>query len=117
MSVLPTGQPLRQVIPEYEELLRDPDAYLRHGPVVIGPRRMYGLAALFGVPALACFGWCAWRGAFDPEAVTLGVGLMLGALVWLGWSVMMRGHELTLRSDGVEVRYRDEVVWCPWRLF
>src|SRR5438067_60375 len=44
MSVLPTGRPLRQVIPEYEELLRDPAAYLRGGPVVIGPRQMYGVA-------------------------------------------------------------------------
>src|SRR4051794_25529252 len=103
MSVLPAGRPLRQVIPEYEELLRDPAAYLREGPVTIGPRRMYGLAALFAVPGLACLGYSAWQGEFDPEAISLGIGLLLGALVWLGWSVMLRGHELILRADGVEV--------------
>ena len=117
MSVLPAGRSLRQVIPDFEDLLRDPGAYLREGSVVIGPRQMYGLAALFGVVAAACFGYSVWQGEFDPEAVALGIGLALGALVWLGWSLLMRGHQLTLLPDGVEFRYRDTVVWCPWGLF
>jgi hypothetical protein len=117
MSVLPTGRPLRQVVPDFGELLHDPAAYLREGPVVIGPRQMYGLAALFGAAALGCFAYSAWQGEFDPEAVSIGIGLALGAVVWLGWSLMMRGHALTLRLDGVEFAYRDTVVWCPWALF
>src|SRR4051812_4276875 len=110
MSVLPTGRPLRQVIPDYQELLRDPAAYLREGPVVIGPRQMYRLAAVFGAAALGCFAYSVWQGEFDPEAVSIGIGLALGAMVWLGWSLMMRGHMLTLRPDGVEVAYRDTAV-------
>src|SRR5262249_20052674 len=117
MSVLPTGRPLRQVVPDFGELLHDPAAYLREGPVVIGPRQMYGLAALFGAAALGCFAYSAWQGEFDPEAVSIGIGLALGAVVWLGWSVMRRGHAVTLRLDGVEFAYRDTVVWCPWALF
>jgi hypothetical protein len=117
MSVLPAGRSARQVIPDFEELLHDPAAYLHEGPVVIGPRQMYGLGALFGVAAAACFGYSAWQGMFDPEAVSIGIGLALGAMVWLGWSLMMRGHEMTLLPDGVEIRFRDTVVWCPWSLF
>lgn len=117
MSVLPAGRPVREVVPDFEELLHDPAAYLREGPIVIGPRQMYGLAALFGVGALGCIAYSAWQGEFDPEAVSIGVGLAIGALVWLGWSLLMRGHELTLLADGVEFRFRDTVVWCPWNLF
>ncbi len=29
----------------------------------------------------------------------------------------MRGHSLVLHPDGVEVKYRDTTVWCPWALF
>jgi hypothetical protein len=117
MSVLPAGRSVQQVIPDVEELLSDPAGYLHEGPVVIGPRQMYGLAAIFGIAALGCFGYSVWQGKFDPEAVSIGIGLALGALVWLSWSLLMRGHELTLLADGVEFRYRDSVVWCPWALF
>src|SRR5260370_37691332 len=105
MSVLPAGRSVRQVIPDFEDLLRDPAAYLHEEPVVIGPRQMYGLAALFGVAAAACFGYSAWQGELDPEAVSIGVGLALGAMVWLGWSLLMRGHELMVLPDGVDVAF------------
>jgi hypothetical protein len=51
------------------------------------------------------------------ERLLLGIGFLIGAAVWLGWSLRLRGHSLLLRPDGVEVRYRDTVVWCPWALF
>jgi hypothetical protein len=117
MSVLPIGRSLRQVIPDYDELLHDPAGYLQTGSVVIGPRQMYGLAGLFGLGAAACFGYSVWQQQFDPEAVSIGIGLALGAMIWLGWSLLMRGHELTLLPEGVEIKYRDTTVWCPWRLF
>src|SRR5262245_58518953 len=47
----------------------------------------------------------------------MGVGLLLGASVWLGWSLRLRGHELVLHPEGVEVKCRDTAVWCPWALF
>jgi hypothetical protein len=117
MSVLPAGRSARQVIPDFDDLLHDPAAYLREGPVAVGPRQMYGLAALFGVAAGGCFAYSAWQGELDPEAIAIGVGLALGAMVWLGWSLLMRGHQLMLLPDGVEFRYRDTAVWCPWSLF
>src|SRR5262249_19307740 len=98
-------------------LVADPRAYLEGGPVVIGPRKMYGLAGLFGVPGLALLASCAFLGQVDGERLAMGVGLLVGAAVWLGWSLLLRGHELALHPDGVEVRYRGAVVWAPWALF
>jgi hypothetical protein len=117
MSVLPTGRPLQRFLPDLDDLLYDPAAYLRAGVVAIGPRRMYGLAALFGIPGIAFLLAFFWLDKADPELVALGIGLLLGASVWLGWSLLLRGHELVLHPEGVEVRYRDTTVWCPWALF
>jgi hypothetical protein len=117
MSVLPAGQPLGRFLPDLEDLLRDPRAYLQAGPVVVGPRRMYGLAALFALPGLALLASCALGDKDLGERLALGIALLVGASLWLGWSVMLRGHSLVLSAEGVEVRYRDTAVWCPWALF
>jgi hypothetical protein len=117
MSFLPQGQPLLRFIPDLDVLLQDPDTYLRQRPVVVGPRRMYGLACLFALPGLAILGSCAFIDGEFGERIALGVGLLLGASIWLGWSLMMRGHSLVLSHEGVEVRYLDSTVWCPWSLF
>jgi hypothetical protein len=117
MSVLPAGQPLDRFLPDLDDLLHDPRAYLRAGPVVIGPRRMYGLAALFGLPGLAFLVSCAAAGPGDGERLALGAALLIGAAVWFFWSVALRGHSLVLSADGIEVRYLDTAVWGPWALF
>lgn len=117
MSLLPAGQPLDQFFPDLDDFLHDPASYLREAPVSIGPRKMYGLAALFGLPGILCLLWCVTRGMGDGEALVMGIGLLLGASGWLGWSLLLRGHELTLHPDGVECKYRDTSVWCPWSLF
>src|SRR5262245_33630543 len=117
MSVLPGGQPLDRALPDLEDLLADPHAYLSEAPLAIGPRRMYRLAGLFAVPGLAFLLSCALQGKADGERVALGVGLLLGACVWAGWSLLLRGHELVLHPDGVEVVFRDATVWAPWALF
>src|SRR5262249_50879723 len=95
----------------------DPRAYLEAGPLPVGPRRMYALAALFAIPGAALLLSCVLAGRPDGERLALGVGLLVGASVWLGWSLMMRGHELVLYPDGVEVNYRGTTVWAPWALF
>jgi hypothetical protein len=117
MSVLPAGQPLARFLPDLDDLLYDPAAYLREAPLSVGPRQMYGLAALFGLAGAAFLLSCAVAGRGDGERVALGIGLLLGASVWLGWSLRMRGHGLVLHPDGVEVKYRDTTVWCPWAVF
>lgn len=117
MSVLPVGRSLRQFFPDLEDLLRDPSAYLRARPVEVGPRQAYAFAALFGSFAAAFFVACAVSGVWRDERFLLGIGLTIGAAVWLGWSLRLRGHSLVLRPEGVEFRYRDSVVWCPWALF
>jgi hypothetical protein len=116
MSVLPSGQPLHRALPDLEDLMADPGSYLRAAPLAFGPRRMYGLAGLFALPGVAFLVSCV-VGQPDGERVAMGVGLLVGALVWLTWSVMMRGHEIVLHADGVEVVYNDASVQAPWALF
>lgn len=122
MSVLPAGQSLTRFVPNLEEMIHDPRAYLAEGPLTIGPRQMYGLAGLFalfgGMLLLSCFFIApADRAELLGERLALGIGLLLGASVWLGWSLRMRGHSIVLRSEGVDVKYRETVVFCPWALF
>ena len=122
MSVLPAGQSLSRFVPELEQMLHDPRGYLIEEPLTIGPRQMYGLAGLFGFFGGALLLSClliapADRAELLGERLALGIGLMLGAGVWLGWSLRMRGHALVLRPEGVEINYRDTTVWCPWALF
>jgi hypothetical protein len=117
MNVLPVGQSLRQLLPEVDEFLLDPAGYLGAAPLEIGPRRAFGLAALFAVAGAAFLVAAGVSGNWHDERLLLGAGLLIGASVWLGWSLRLRGHSLLLRPDGVEVRYRDTSVWCPWALF
>jgi len=117
MSVLPAGQSLTRFLPDLEDLVHDPHAYLTREPVTIGPRQMYGLAFLFGLAGGAFLLSCILARGDEGERLALGIGLLCGASVWLGWSLMMRGHSLVLHADGVEVKYRDTSVWCPWAVF
>jgi hypothetical protein len=116
MSVLPAGQRLNNFLPDLDELLHDPRGYLQH-PVVIGPRRMYRLALLFAIPGVAFLVSCIPYGAGDGERPAMGAGFLVGASIWFFWSLFLRGHALVLHPDGVEVKYRDTTVWCPWALF
>jgi hypothetical protein len=117
MSVLPAGQSLSQIVPDLADLRHDPRAYLAQEPLTIGPRKMYGLAFLFGMAGGAFLLSCVISGKADGERLALGIGLCLGASIWLGWSLMMRGHSLVLQPEGVEVKYLDSTVWCPWAVF
>ena len=117
MSLLPAGRSLTQALPDLDELLADPRAYLETAPLAFGPRRMYRLSLFFAVPGLLLLASCLIAGKADGERVALGVGLLLGAGVWAGWSLLMRGHEIVLHSDGVEVISVDGTVWAPWALF
>src|SRR4051812_21844720 len=94
MSVLPGGQPLRRVLPDLDDLLADPHAYLTEAPLAVGPRRMYRLAGLFALPGLALLFACAWEGRADGERIALGVGLLAGGAWWLGASLWLAGHEI-----------------------
>jgi hypothetical protein len=117
MSVLPAGQSLSRFLPDLEDLLHDPRTFLGREPLTIGPRQMYGLAFLFGFAGMALLLSSFLLGPDEGERLALGIGLLLGGGIWLGWSLLMRGHALVLRPDGVEVNYHDTTVWCPWALF
>jgi hypothetical protein len=116
MSVLPSGQRLHRALPDIDELLEDPRSYLGEAPLAFGARRMYGLAALFALPGIAFLLSCVFAKP-DGERLAMGVGFLIGSCVWLGWSLMLRGHELVMHPDGVEAIFRDSTVWAPWALF
>lgn len=116
MSLLPVGRSLSQALPDLDVLLADPLGYLTEAPLALGARRMYGLAGLFAVPGVGLLASCYFA-ELDPERLSLGAGLLLGAGVWAGWSMFLRGHELVLHPTGVEVIYGNSVVWAPWALF
>ena len=101
MSVLPEGQPLHSVLPDLDELLRDPHAYLSEAPLAFGPRRMFGLALSFALPGIGFLLSCVFAPP-DGERVALGVGFLLGACVWLGWSLLLT----VLRIPGAEALIR-----------
>ncbi len=83
MSVLPAGQSLARFIPDLDDLLYDPRAYLQTGPLVIGPRRMYSLAAFFALPGIALIISAIGGDPEVNERLALGIALLVGALVWL----------------------------------
>jgi hypothetical protein len=117
MSLLPTGQSLDRVLPDLDDLLVDPQRYLREAPLVIGPRRMYGLACLFAIPGLALLISCVVQNVADGERIAMGVGLLIGASIWAGWSLLMSGHELVLYHDHVEFIHQGVIIRAPWALF
>ncbi|MFO0879711.1 MAG: hypothetical protein U0840_20380 [Gemmataceae bacterium] len=117
MSLLPQGQQLSRVLPDLDEMLEDPQAYLNEAPLAFGPRRMYGLAWMFGVPGAGLLALCAYQGKPDGERIAMGVGLLVGSALWFGWSILLRGHEMVLHADGVEFTHFDTSVWVPWGLF
>jgi hypothetical protein len=117
MSILPLGKSIRHFIPDSDEFRHDPSAYLKAKPIEIGPRRAYGLAGIFGAIGAGFLLACVVSGVWNDERLLLGIGMLIGASVWLGWSLRLRGHSLLLKAEGVEFRYFDSVVWCPWAVF
>src|SRR5262249_53560034 len=121
MSVLPGGHSLHRVLPDLDELLDSPHIYLSEAPLAFGSRRMFGLAILFALPAIAFLVSCALYppnlAKGEGDRLALGIGLLIGSCIWLGWSLMLRGHELVMHPEGVEVIFLDTTVWAPWALF
>src|SRR5437899_12997960 len=116
MNMIPVGHRLEQVIPDVDELFLDPVAYLSQEPLVIRTVNLRPYAVLFLFLSVAVLGWFGWRGATDPEAGAIGAGLLIGALFWWSWGLWLSGHRLVLHVEGLEIVYRDTVVWCQWAL-
>jgi hypothetical protein len=116
MGIRAGGDPLSAVVPDLEQLAANPRNYLTEGPLLFGPRRFYGLAAFFAVPGIIIL--ILWGVApQETERLALGIALLIGASVWFFFSLASAGHSLFLGPDGVEIRYRDTTVFCPWDLF
>lgn len=116
MSLLPTGAPLESALPDLEELLHDPDGYLRAAPLSLGPPNVAVFAALLaGLGGLLLSS--GWGASLDNLRVGVGLVVILIALGLLVWSLMLRGYEMVLRPDGVELIDGDTSVWAPWEVF
>jgi hypothetical protein len=116
MGIRAGGDPLTAVVPDLEQLAADPRNYLTEGPLLFGPRRFHGLTALFAIPGIVLL--ILWGFApKETERLALGIALLLGAAFWLVYTLVGAGHSLFLGPDGVEIRYRDTTVYCPWDLF
>jgi hypothetical protein len=114
VRILSLGQSLPEAVPDFEELLGDPAAYLEAGPLVIGSLRLGTLAA-----------WCFFPGlligyvSIQSEKINLwqaglGAVLLLAGLAWLVASWWLSGRELVLHPAGVEVVAGRASIWLPW---
>jgi len=125
---------LEQAVPDLDRLLAEPARRLSEEPITIGPRKKYVATLLLGF-ALAIPNWM-WilvlfasfrddkKGPLlerpdGPFLLALLLGVVLGVLVGttlVAWWIL-RGGQMMLTSEGVELRYRQSVVSCPWSLF
>ena len=122
---------LSKAVPDYHLLLDNPTERLSDGPIYIGPRRRYATALCMGVlisPA-AIFSFVSVLAAIEkyarlrfPNDVTANAAIFacivvgaVAAMVVSFW--LWRGGRMVLTLEGVELRHRRSVVWCPWSLF
>jgi hypothetical protein len=111
------GRPLNEALNDLDELLADPATYLRSAPLGIAPAPLLSVAAWLALPGLLVL-----LAAFLPEKfdwLRLGVGLGLVALSvpWFITALRLRGRELLLHAEGVELVARQRSLFAPWRVF
>jgi hypothetical protein len=120
----------RRAIPDFDALWDNPAAELADREVVIGPLRRYAVSTVLGIVAGFAIS-CGFalndldrrgpRPAAPPPAheVALAlVGFFAPPVIAVGLFLhFLRGGELVLRADGVVLRYRRTLVYCPWALF
>jgi hypothetical protein len=122
-------RPLRQVVPELDELLSRPADVLGYREIHIGPWRrvgsFVGLALLGLLVSLFLGMWFTFcllapflRAA--PDLFWQGIfafgGTIFLVILWLSMRALSGGH-CTLRPEGVYLRHRRTEVFCPWALF
>lgn len=126
---------LRTRVPELDRLREQASETLSQQTITIPAARNTPMAIVVGVVlGTVLFGLCllgfvvAINLVADPKKLTpeadvvIIVGFLLLLVVLLGGSIwkmqrMLRGGELLLHRTGVEFRYRDRAVSCPWSLF
>jgi hypothetical protein len=117
-------KPLKRYIPNLEALLQNPRQVLAEGPIIIGPSKFYGTAALMGM-TLSVFVWivaCAGSLNLNEPRPILGIFALSGcaAAPVVFTAILLRfcrGGECRLTTDGVVLTYRSKVAFCPWALF
>jgi hypothetical protein len=114
VRILSLGQSLPEAVPDLEELLAEPLAYLQAGPLAIAGVRLGMGAAWCFFPGLL-IGYAAFQSdKINLWAAAIGSAFMLAGLAWLAVSWWLRGRELVLHPEGVEVVAGRASVWVPW---
>jgi hypothetical protein len=126
---------LARAVPELDQLLADPAGTLARQDVVIAPARHYFtaiLAALLfgllggGIVLVLVVGWALWLfKVFAPQAnpvPALGWGILVYLVVvppLILWRCLraFRAGPLVLHVTGVELRYGEVRISCPWAVF
>jgi hypothetical protein len=113
-------------VPDLENLLLHPSRLRAGREVVIGPARRYG-----SVLVLSLFT------AFITWFLTVFIAVLFGPRPWgrhMGWFLLgsflllqvtlflliariLRGGQMVWSGRGIELRYRSQVVFCPWSVF
>src|SRR5262249_34138688 len=119
---LPLGaRPLTDVVPDLDQLLADPAAYLAVRSVHIRKAK----------PSVSRFLLSFLRQQWF--LITVAILMVAWSERWfLGWAIIawiiLSGvyecwrlypatYEVVLRRDGIELPEDQQVVWCPWELF
>ncbi len=106
-------KPLAQVVPNLADLMARPADALARGSVRIAPLRLYRFAGI--AVFLSAIAPSAYLQRFD--LTISGIGLAVGVALAVLLCFANRNSEMWLRADGLELRYRRRIVWCPWALF
>ena len=122
-------KPLRKAVPDLDRLLAQPAATLAKGEIVIGPARRYASAIVLGILMAGLWGFGLLAGlalirlAVVHRVAPVPAGVFLGIIpVAVVASVVLtarrfRGGRCVLTTRGVEFRFAEDTVFCPWALF
>jgi hypothetical protein len=114
-------QSLRRAIPEVERLSSDPMGTLARGDITIRPVRRYAAATLSAALAAVLFWWLIavpnrlLAGAPQEQSVGLTIVAVVIAIPLV--ARLFPGGWCILTTTGVELRFKRQVVFCPWSLF
>lgn len=114
---------IRKLVPDFEALWTDPDAYLSEQELTIGPMRHYTWSVAFSifVGCFLCCGFIPTQGQPRPMPIPQRILLFGVCTTILLASFMLVYHlsgggTLILRRAGVAMRLRSRSVFLPWSL-
>jgi len=115
--MLSLGRPLNEALSDLDELLTEPATYLRSAPLGIAPAPFGTVTAWLALPGLLVLLAAFLPEKFDWLRLGVGLGLIALSLPWLITALRLRGRQLLLHADGVELLAQHRSLFAPWRVF